>query len=199
MSERKPSVYGIDEATKAPLAAELPAKWASIDVETGGLNCIRDALLSVAVWTPEDGAETVYLRPDGDVEPTALAINHIDLADCAHGCTAPWVARWLVGKLRGRVIVGHNLAFDLAFIAWKLFRLPPCGESGTLLDILPLQDTYRLAQARWPEECHSLTHTAELCGIDVDEKKLHNAGYDAELTARVYRWMVEHPAEDRQK
>lgn len=154
-------------------------------------------MLSIAVWTPEEGAETLFLKPDGDIEETALAINKIDLSDCAHGCSPLWVARWLAAKLRGRAIIGHNLAFDLSFIAWKLFRLPPCIESGVLLDMLPLFDTYRLAQQRWPEENHSLKRAAELCGIEIEEGKLHSAGYDAELAARVFEWIVTHPEEKK--
>lgn len=187
---RLENIYPIEsDSTTDALSDMGDRKWAAIDVETGGLDCMRHALLSVAVYLPEEGTETIYIKPEGEIEEDALKINHIDLAYCAHGCSRGWAAKWLADKLHDRVIVGHSVGFDLGFLLWRIYRLPPSPESGVLLKFLRCVDTYKLARDLYPDQKHDLGTTAQTLGIEVDESRRHDAGYDAWLCGQVYTQM----------
>lgn len=188
LMQRLESIYPIEVTEDLSLVD----KWCAIDVETGGLDCMRHALLSVAVFIPGEGTETIYIRPEGEVTAEALAINHIDLQDCAHGCSRDWAGTWFARKVCGRAIVGHSVVFDLGFILWRLYRLPPSPESAALMGCMRVVDTYRLAKSAWPDAKHDLATSAQQAGLDiVAPSRLHTAGYDAELCGGVMAYFMD--------
>ena len=108
-----------------------------IDTETGGLNCKKNSILSIAgvVWQPRGGITKLFdlyiKEPDMNVEEKALKINKIDLNVVNEQGYSPFEAvRHIKMALDNRFghhrkpiqLVGHNVSFDLGFIK-RLYRL----------------------------------------------------------------------------
>ena len=84
-------------------------------------------------------------------------------------------------------VIGHNIiAFDWVILTnWLLRTL--AGESFILPVIPRISDTMKrgslmIGDRKWPK----LSALAQRLGIAVDEKQLHNALYDIDLTAQVH-------------
>lgn len=164
---------------------------AAIDTETGGLSPMKHALLSVAVWTPEDGVTEFLVQPDGLCEAEALKINGLDPRECREkGLSRKEAAEKLSALLRGRVIVGQNVGFDLSFIAHRIFGIKPRTDAARLLQMLPVADTHDIFKQLHPDEPRHLGEIAAYYGVNPHPESAHSAGYDAEMTGRAYQAMV---------
>jgi len=110
-----------------------------VDTETGGLDPQRHSLLSVA-FVSIDGARRVELfvrEPSLVTNPESMKVNGIDLEMIEREGLSPQEAcerldRFLEGELeraggKGALLIGHNVAFDLAFLK-RLYRL--AGREG---------------------------------------------------------------------
>ncbi len=173
-----------------------------VDVETGGFNARTDALLEIAavLLEPEpDGrlirGETVryHVTPfeGANMDPASMAVNGIDpdhplrpaieerdalqrvfrevrRAVREHGCTRA-------------ILVGHNAAFDLAFlneaIARTQMKRSPFHPFSSF-------DTATLCGVAYGQTV--LARAVKAAGLDWDESQAHSAAYDAEVTADVF-------------
>lgn len=106
--------------------------FAVVDVETTGLSPHRDRIVEVAVVHVDtkgsvSGEFTTLVNPQRDVGPTHIhGLRASDLVDApSFESAAPSVWNWLAG----RVLVAHNVSFDLRFLDAELtrsgLRLPP--------------------------------------------------------------------------
>jgi DNA polymerase III subunit epsilon len=100
-------------------AAEPGAGWAVVDVETSGFRPGQARIVSVAALAVGDDGNVEHcvatlLDPGVDPGPTHV---HGLTAEMLAGkpCFAD-VAAELVGVLRGRTLVAHNVAFDYSFL-----------------------------------------------------------------------------------
>jgi ribonuclease T len=173
-----------------------------IDVETGGFHAHTDALLEIA-------AVIIDIAPDGSVrrgashafhvkpfegarlDPASLQVTGIDpwhplrpaidegdalrrvfqeirAAIRAHGC-------------RRAVLVGHNAAFDLAFLNAAVERT---GIKRNPFHPFSCFDTATLAGAALGQTV--LARAVQLAGIEWDSREAHSARYDAERTADLF-------------
>jgi ribonuclease T len=176
-----------------------------IDVETGGFHARTDALLEIAAVIIEiDNAGRVrrgathafHVKPfEGSrLDPASLEVNGIDpwhplrpaideadalqrlfreirTAIRSHGC-------------RRAILVGHNAAFDLAFLNATVER--------TALKRNPFHpfscfDTATLAGAALGQTV--LARAVQLAGFDWDSRSAHSAAYDAERTADLFCYL----------
>ncbi len=173
-----------------------------VDVETGGFDAKRDALLEVAAvflnWSEDKGwyrAQTIahHVEPfeGANLDEASLKFNKIDpfhpfrmavsedkaigdvfqsVRDTVsdHGCTRA-------------ILVGHNPAFDLAFIKAAANRLKikknPFHQFSTF-------DTAALAGVALGQTV--LARAAQSAGIDWDSDEAHSAIYDAQKTAELF-------------
>lgn len=173
-----------------------------VDVETGGFNAETDALLEIAAVLVDVGAdgrwksaETVHAHvqpfPGANLEPAALAFNKIDpdhpfrlavpesdalgriftavrRAVHEHGCTRA-------------ILVGHNPAFDLAFLKAAVERN---GIKRNPFHAFSTFDTATLAGLAYGQTV--LARAAQAAGLDWDDNEAHSAVYDAERTAELF-------------
>ena len=83
---------------------------------------------------------------------------------------------------RDTVLVGHNVAFDMRFLALKE------DAAGVRFD-QPVLDTLLLASLAWPNEAsHGLDEISERLGVEVAGR--HTASGDARATAEVFLRMI---------
>jgi ribonuclease T len=173
-----------------------------VDVETGGFNSKTDALLEIAAVLVEyaDGGiltrgETVryHVKPfeGANLEPASLAVNGIDpdhpLRPAIDERDAlQRVFRSVRVAVRENhcsraILVGHNAAFDLAFLNEAIERTEikrnpfhpfSCFDTATLCGVTFGQTV--------------LARAVAAAGFAWDETQAHSAAYDAEITADIF-------------
>ncbi len=173
-----------------------------IDVETGGFDNQRDALLEVAaVFVNYDGNGNLvpvntlhyHVKPfeGANIDPEALKITGIDpYHPLRPAFDEKRVAEKLFGAIREyqkaqgctrSILVGHNAQFDLGFINALAERTAyarnPFHPFSTL-------DTVSLGALAYGQTV--LARIARQAGIAYDNEKAHGAKYDTELTADVF-------------
>jgi len=173
-----------------------------VDVETCGFNSKTDALLEIAAVLVDFGdggiltrGETIrfHVKPfeGANMEPASLAVNGIDPN---HPLRPAIDERDALQRLfRGvrkavrdsgcsrAILVGHNAAFDLAFLNEAIARSEikrnpfhpfSCFDTATLCGVAFGQTV--------------LARAVAAAGFEWDEESAHSAAYDAEMTADLF-------------
>jgi DNA polymerase III epsilon subunit-like protein len=161
----------------------LDPGFMAIDVETTGLDVRRDAVVSLAVIPfvhggPMPGLVTL-VDPGRPIPPASSRIHGIDDAGVRGAPRLADVLPHVDEVLAGRIVVGHDVAFDLAVLA-RARRAHARAEP----DCVAL-DTHRLAVALHPSwRRHAELETvADRLGIPVVGR--HTADGDACLAGRI--------------
>lgn len=173
-----------------------------IDVETGGFDAKKDALLEVAavlVNFDENQrlcrSHTIHYHihpfPGANIDPEALKITGIDpyhpLRPAYHEDKA---AERFFDEIRAyqkqqectrSILVGHNATFDLGFINALAERTDYKRNPFHPFSVL---DTVSLGALAYGQTV--LARIARQGGFDYDSEKAHGAKYDAELTADIF-------------
>jgi ribonuclease T len=173
-----------------------------VDVETGGFQSGTDALLQIAAVLIDIDANgrlsradthTYHVKPfeNSRLDPASLLVNKIDpwhplrpaidegdalrrvflavrAAIRSHGC-------------RRAVLVGHNAAFDLAFLNAAVART---GIKRNPFHPFSCFDTATLAGAALGQTV--LAKAVTVAGLSWDKASAHSATYDAERTADLF-------------
>ncbi len=177
-----------------------------IDVETGGFDPGRDALLEVAAITVETDptgrlapAEIVHAHiepfPGANLDPRALAFTGIDpfhpfrmAVPERKGLESVFATVRRAVKASGcrrAILVGHNAGFDLAFMNAAVAR---AGVKRNPFHPFSTLDTVSLAALSYGHTV--LARAVQLAGLDWDERQAHSALYDAERTAQLFCTIV---------
>src|SRR4030095_5576995 len=173
-----------------------------IDVETGGFNCTRHALLDIAACLigigPEErlrrGATHRYhVQPfeGANIEPASLEVIGIDphhplrpalpekdalqriFREIRHAVSANGCKR--------AILVGHNAFFDLSFINAAVAR---ADVKRNPLHPFSCFDTATLAGIAFGQTV--LSRALVAAGLQWDAASAHSAAYDAERTADLF-------------
>jgi DNA polymerase III subunit epsilon len=160
----------------------VPAQgFAAIDLETTGLSPHADRVIEIAVIQLDRdlvpyGELTTLINPGRDIGATH--VHHITTRDVAGAPRFEQVAPMLLDFLRGRVIVAHNVQFDLRFLHAEFARI------GIGLPELPVMCTMQLAPQYLPGiPARSLAACCLAAGIQVDGA--HAAAADARAVAQL--------------
>ncbi len=157
--------------------------YAVVDVETTGLYPTRDRVIEVAA---------VALRPDGSVEHEwstllnpmrdlgATEIHRITARDVLEAPQFVDIAGDLAEILQGRVLVGHNVAFDARFIESEYHR---AGHREASLSADAWLDTMQLARQVLPSGKRTLAACCAQVGIV--NQTAHSALGDARATVKL--------------
>jgi len=165
-----------------PLPWLASQRFAVLDVETSGLDPRRDRVLQIAIVTClGDGTVrdrwSSYVRPRWPYRVGPTAVHGITRSMVRKAPRFAEVADEVSPRLRATVLVGHNIAFDWAFLEREGRRarveLPTPARLCTL----------ELSRAADPkrELRHRLVDVAERAGLMLDHP--HDALADAEATA----------------
>jgi len=182
-----------------------------VDVETGGFNARKDALLEIAaciVRMDDFGrlvvAETVAVNVEpfdgANIDPKSLEITGIRLDSPLRKAVPEQEAlRRIAQPVRKEVrdtgcqraiLVGHNSFFDLSFINAAIertdFKRSPFHPFSSF-------DTATLAGLAFGQTV--LSRSVQAAGLDWNESQAHSAIYDAEKTAALFcaivnRWKI---------
>lgn len=173
-----------------------------IDIETAGFNAKKNAMLEIA-------AVIVELNINGDLEITERYSTHvapfknselddaalkfngidpyhpfrmaIDEKDALHLIFKPVRDAVKRNNCTRAILVGHNPAFDIAFLNAAIYRTQtkrsPFHPFSTF-------DTATLGGLAYQHTV--LAKIAEIAGMEWDNEKAHSALYDAEKTAEIF-------------
>lgn len=160
-SDLADSLVPIPAPRKAPVPPTTRDQkgYAVVDVETTGLSPRQHRVVAVAVVLLDDGQRVEHewaalVHPQGPVGATH--IHGILDADVAEAPTFDAVVPQLVPLLRGRVLVGHNVSFDSAFLEFEFGRagwgwpaVPTLCTLDESFHFLPALDRRRLVDCCW--------------------------------------------------
>lgn len=173
-----------------------------VDIESGGFDCARHALLEIAavpIELDEDGfyrpGETVSTHvepfPGAVIDPKALEITGIDpthpfrdarpeRAALDHVFAAVRAAVKRHGCQRA-VLVGHNAHFDLGFLNAAVARV---AHKRNPFHPFSVFDTVTLGGLAYGQTV--LSRVVQAAGLSWDAAEAHSAIYDAERTAQLF-------------
>lgn len=177
-----------------------------VDVETGGFNCMTDALLEIAAVLVEIDADGELVRGEtiryhvkpfegANMDPASLAVNGIDPDHPLRPAIEERDALQRVFREVRRaireanctraILVGHNSAFDLAFLNEAIDR-----SSIKRNPFHPFSsfDTATLCGVAFGQTV--LSRAVKAAGLEFDEGSAHSAAYDAEITADIFCQIV---------
>lgn len=173
-----------------------------VDVETGGFDWNRHALLEIAVVPIDLDDEGRYVlgetasahlepAPGTDIDPKSLEITGIQLGhpfrlakqerEGLEHVFATVRAAVRRHECQRAILVGHNAHFDLNFLNAAVAR---CGHKRNPFHPFSVFDTVTLAGVAYGQTV--LARAVQAAGFDWNSEEAHSAVYDAEQTARVF-------------
>jgi DNA polymerase III epsilon subunit family exonuclease len=170
-------------AVQGPSLESVRERFLAVDLETTGLDPRRAAIVSLAAIpfvsrVPAPGYVTL-VDPARAIPPRSTAVHGITDAMVRGAPPLEHVLREAESMFADAVLVGHNVAFDVAVLARarRARRLPRLRNHAL--------DTARLAAALHPEwRDVSLERVAERLGVEVVAR--HTAEGDALTAGRIF-------------
>ena len=173
-----------------------------VDVETGGFDAKKDALLEIAAVLLEmDGegklslGETVstHVIPfeGANLDPKSLQVNGInpfhplraarEEIDALNYIFQPIRQAVKAAGCKRAILVGHNASFDLGFINSAAER---CGVKRNPFHPFSNFDTVSFSALAFGQTV--LSRAAEAAGMPWDSREAHSAVYDTQMTAKLF-------------
>ena len=173
-----------------------------VDVETGGFDAERDALLEIAavvvrmdetgVVHPQPCVSThVQPFPGAHIDPRALEITGIDpdhpfRAALPERAALDHIFRPVREAMKAAdcqraILVGHNAAFDLGFLNAAVRR---CNHKRNPFHPFSCFDTATLGGLAYGQTV--LSRAVQAAGFEWNAEEAHSAVYDAERTAALF-------------
>lgn len=173
-----------------------------VDVETGGFDCTRHALLEMAAVPIEMDDEgflfpgetvSVHVHPaEGlEIDPKSLEITGIQLDHPFRDAQperlaldrifTPVRAAARRNGCQRAILVGHNAHFDLGFLNAAIARV---GHKRNPFHPFSTMDTVTLAGMAYGQTV--LAKACQAAGLPWDSSEAHSAVYDTERTAQLF-------------
>jgi DNA polymerase III epsilon subunit family exonuclease len=170
--------------------SELPI--AVLDVETTGASAdLGDRVIEIGIARYERGQKVAeyeqLINPLRRIGPGITALTGITPEMCADQPTFAEQFEPMIGILRGAAILGHNVRFDLSFMAREFARCR-C-EIEQMLEKAPVLDTVRIARRRFGRGGNGLQRLARRLGYE--PPVAHRALADAISTGFVFERLIE--------
>ena len=177
-----------------------------VDVETGGFDCERHALLEIAAipiemdaegWVRPGAMATTHVTPfpGALLDPKALEITGIDVDHPFRDAVEERAAldrifrpvREAVRRhgCQRAILVGHNAAFDLSFLNAAVRRT---AHKRNPFHPFSCFDTVTLAGLAYGQTV--LSRAVQAAGLAWDGNEAHSAVYDTERTAELFCLIV---------
>ncbi|HIW92808.1 MAG TPA: 3'-5' exonuclease [Candidatus Corynebacterium avicola] len=160
-----------------------------LDCETTGLDPENDRIIEVAAVHLVDGEieESIHslVDPGRPLPRVITELTGVTDHDLAGQPSAPSVLGDLVRLTAGRILVGHNVSFDIAFVDGELDR-----EGQTGLEVVSTLCTAESARELIPREQvgrYRLDRLADV--LELRHSPVHRAHEDVLATADLLRWL----------
>ena len=165
---------------------------AVVDVETTGASAAYgDRVIELGVVRLEGGRRVAeyqqLLDPDRRISPGITALTGISPAMCAGQPRFADVADQLTTLLSGAAVMGHNVRFDLSFIANE-YRRAGQDMAARLGPGVTVLDTVRIARRRFGRGGNGLQRLARR--LNVPAVTAHRALADAQTTHLVFEQLM---------
>ncbi len=173
-----------------------------VDVETGGFDCSRHALLEIAA-IPIELDEEGWLRPGelvsthvqpypgSEIDPRSLEITGIDIDHPFRDAQSERIAldrifapiRQAIRRhgCNRAILVGHNASFDLGFVNAAVARV---GHKRNPFHPFSTFDTVTLAGMAYGQTV--LSKAVQAAGLEWNDADAHSAVYDTDRTAELF-------------
>jgi ribonuclease T len=173
-----------------------------VDVETGGFDCSRHALLEIAAAPIDLDADGHYVvgeiasthvvpAPGTQIDPKSLEITGIDLdhpfraaKEEREALDSIFAAVRIAVRRHGcqrAILVGHNAHFDLGFLNAAVARV---GHKRNPFHPFSVFDTVTLAGVAYGQTV--LARAVQAAGMDWNSADAHSAVYDTDRTAQLF-------------
>lgn len=169
--------------------------FAFIDIETTGLNLAKHEIIEIGCVLTTPDLEIIEefefkIKPEriDDADPVSLKVNRYNSENWADAQTLPEAMEVFAGKVKGAIMVGHNVAFDAGFLEYAFNKI---GIVNTLH--YHRLDTVSVAWAKLHRE-PDLEHFSlrELClRFGIEQGEAHRALPDARATYELYKKLME--------
>jgi DNA polymerase-3 subunit epsilon len=169
---------------------EIPL--AVVDVETTGASAEwGDRVIEIGVVRMEAGQRVAeyqqLLDPGRRIGPGIVALTGISQQMVDGQPTFADQLPRLMELLSGAIVLGHNVRFDLSFLAVEFRRAG--RDMGDVLGPAPVLDTVRIARRRFGRGGNGLQNLSRRLGIE--PVSAHRALADAQTTALVFDRLME--------
>lgn len=197
----------MSDSSQAPAVSPMAARFRGylpvvVDVETGGFDWNKHALLEIAAIPLDLDAEGCFVpgatahaniapAPGTQIDPKSLEVTGIRIGHPLRGeldereglnrVFAPVRAAIKQHGCQRAILVGHNAHFDLNFLNAAVKR---CGHKRNPFHPFSVFDTVTMAALAYGQTV--LARAAFAAGISWDQKEAHSAIYDAEQTAKLF-------------
>ena len=160
----------------------MPGEYVAIDLETTGVDRTSDRIIEIGAVRFDAGGPRerfqTFVSPGRPIPAAIRMLTSIEDADLVGAPPPALAVHELAVFARGAPLVGHNVQFDLAFLAGA--GLQPEGAAF---------DTYELSSVLLPTATQlDLGSLAAALGVAIEQR--HRALADAEATAEVFRRLV---------
>jgi len=129
----------------------------------------------------------LYLNPDRDSDPEALAIHGLTTEFLADKPRFAEVVEQFLEFIRGAELIAHNAAFDVKFFNAELERV---GRAAMTEHCEVITDSLLHARSLFPGKRNSLDALCDRFGISNAHRTLHGALLDSQLLAEVWLAMT---------
>ncbi len=166
------------------------------DVETTGLSAVSgDRIIEIAAMKVRDGkvVDKFYslVNPNRLIPSQATYVNNITDDMVADAPSAAEVLPKMITFISSACVAGHNVRFDLGFLAYELALIGRKINEGN-----PAVDTLKMARELLPYlNNYKLAYLARSLGVVVSET--HRAMADVDLTTQVLFRMIEMAADKK--
>lgn len=160
------------------------SEYVVFDVETTGLSPTSgDRIIEIGAIRVKNGQIVdqfeSFINPQRDIPAEAQAINNITPEMVADAPTSDKILPDFLNFIGGATVVGHNVKFDLCFVAYELALIERKFRHET-----PAIDTLKMAKKLLPHLTrHTLAYVAQYMGVKINET--HRALADVELTVKI--------------
>ncbi|OZI47671.1 DNA polymerase III subunit epsilon [Bordetella genomosp. 5] len=163
------------------------------DTETTGLDpaqghrIIEIGCVEIVNRTTTGNTLHLYLNPDRDSDPEALAVHGLTTEFLADKPRFAEVVDQFLAFIDGAELIAHNASFDVKFFNAELDRVgrgPLSAHCGTITDSL------LHARSLFPGKRNSLDALCDRFGISNAHRTLHGALLDSQLLGEVWLAMT---------
>ena len=163
-----------------------------LDTETTGLSFKEGhKIVEIACIETKDLISTgnvfhKLINPERDVPDAAFEVHGFSEKFLSDKETFDKIADEFINFIKGKKIIIHNAAFDLAFLNGELSSI-----KKDIIEKKLVVDSLEIARNKFPGTSNSLDSLCRRFNIDLSKRTKHNALLDCELLREVYINLVD--------